>query len=368
MKKFDEQTRKGVTVAAAGIACNLLLSAAKIAAGCLLGLISVVADGFNNLGDCGSGIVSVISLRVAAKPADKEHPFGHRRAEYVASAITGFLVLVVAVSLLGESIRKVTDGSLNSVHWAVYIVLGASVVVKAAMFFVYRVVARKISSNSLKAAATDSLCDGVATGAVIVCAVLAEFGIAADGWAGIAVAVFIAWQGVKIVKEASSELLGQAPDAAQVDRIKATILSCNGVLGLHDLRIFTYGNGVSFATVHVEMDATLSAMQSHAVLDELEHEVYKNEGVDLTIHLDPVDLNDEQAVQLEQNLRKLIADKIDGAEIHDFRLIRGAADKLVFDVGVPFDCRLSDEEVEKQVVSVCGELGDFAVNVNVERE
>lgn len=369
MRKYPDKRKQGIATAIAGIACNLALSVAKVVVGATLGLISVAADGFNNLSDCGSGIVALVSVFVADKPADKQHPYGHRRAEYVSAMITGFLVLAVAVSLLGESVHKVIDGTLGTLNWTVYTVLGVSVVVKAIMFVFYRVVGRKISSDSLKAAATDSLCDCIATLAVIVSSILCFYGIAADGWAGIAVALFVGWQGVVIVREASSKLLGQAPDDALVNRIKSLILSFDGVLGLHDLRIFSYGDSVFYATVHVEMDASLPALQSHSVLDEMERAVLREESVELTAHLDPVDLHDEKAALVEQALRRAVEAKCpDGVGIHDFRVIRGTVDKLVFDVGVPFDCKLSDAEVEEQIRLAANEVGDYMLSVTVDRE
>lgn len=368
MKDNLRNKRRGIATAATGIACNVMLAAVKIAVGFTAGMISVVADGFNNLGDCGSGIVSLISVSVAAKPADKVHPYGHRRAEYIAAMITGFLVLVVAAELLNGSVVGIVDGALNATGWVVYTVLGVSVAVKAAMFVFYRVAARRIGSDSLKAAATDSLCDCISTAAVIVGAVLSEFGIAADGWAGVAVSLFVGWQGINIVRDAGSKLLGQAPDERQVNRIKALIWSGEGVLGLHDLHIFCYGNGVAYATVHVEMDADLTSSQAHAVIDEIEHRVLAEEGVELTAHLDPVDTRDEQAILLEKTLRNALDGIVDGLEIHDFRLIRGAVDKMVFDAGIPFDCKLSDADVEHAILAAVRKIGDYEAAVTVERE
>ncbi len=367
MKQIDNK-RKGVWTAAVGIACNVLLSAAKITVGVLFGMISVAADGFNNLSDCGSGAVSLVSVCVAAKPADKHHPYGHRRAEYVAAMITGFLVLVVAVELLQSAIEGIVSGAQGSVNWIVYVVLGVSLAVKAGMAVMYRTVGKRIGSDSLLAASTDSLCDCVATFAVILGAVLAVFGIAADGWVGIAVALFVGWQGVRLVRDASSQLLGRAPSEQQINDVKAQILSFEGVLGLHDLHVFSYGNGVAYATVHVEMSADLSAVQAHAVLDAIERQIKRDQHIDLTAHLDPVDVNDTRAQQLEQAVRQAVAGIADGIEIHDFRLVRGAVDRLVFDAGVPFDTKLSDAEIERQIVQEVRLLGDMEVSVTVERE
>lgn len=368
MKQNFSNRARGVAAASVGIAVNVLLAAAKIVLGVLTGMVSVIADGFNNVGDCGSSAVSLVSVCVAAKPADKTHPYGHRRVEYIASMATGFLVLAVAVSLLKESIQKIIVGELDKVTPAVYVVLAVSVAAKAAMFVYYRITAAKIRSDSVRAAATDSLCDCIATAAVVVGAICAEFGFAADGWAGVAVALFVGWQGVRLLWDASSKLLGQAPDVKQVQRIKSLILSYDGVLGMHDLRVFCYGNGVSYATVHIEMDCELPALRSHAVLDEIERAVFEQESVQLTAHLDPIDLRDSEAVELEKSLRKSVENIADGLEIHDFRLVRGVVNKIVFDAGVPFDCKLSNEAILRSIEQAVKELGDYELSVNVERE
>lgn len=208
MEKISAETRASVI----GMICNLLLAAGKIVAGTLTGLLSVLADGVNNLSDCGSSVVALVSFRVAKKPADKEHPYGHRRAEYIASMCIAFLVLVLAVELGRESLDKIVAGTESASVWWVYLVLGISVFVKACMFVGYRVVAKKTDCDPLRAAATDSACDCVATLAVLAGALLSQFaGISADGWMGILVAIFIGWQGVKLLLEAGSKLLGQAP-------------------------------------------------------------------------------------------------------------------------------------------------------------
>ncbi|MDE7296149.1 MAG: cation diffusion facilitator family transporter, partial [Clostridia bacterium] len=211
----QRQTKRGQIASAVGIALNAALAALKITFGLLFGLVSLLADGVNNLSDCGSGTVSLVSLRISNKPADKEHPYGHQRAEYVASMLIGFFVLLLAVELLRESIEKMIAGALPEAFWGIYVLLGVSVCVKAFMFFLYRYAAKREGADTLRAAAMDSLCDCIATLAVVAGLLIARFGnVAADGYAGLAVAIFIVWQGVQIVREASSKLLGQAPDPA----------------------------------------------------------------------------------------------------------------------------------------------------------
>ena len=366
-KSGNEQLHRGVLTSAVGIVCNLLLSAAKITVGFLFGLVSVIADGFNNLSDCGSSVVSLVSFYIAEKPADREHPYGHRRAEYIAAMVTGFFILFLAVELLRESIEKIMENVTPDGSWIVYLVLGISVAVKAGMFLYYRIMAKKIGSDALKAAATDSMCDCIETSAVIVGIVILQFtGFPADGWAGILVALFIVWQGVKILLEASSKLLGQAPDTELITNIKERILAQSGVLGLHDLRVYSYGKGVSFATVHIEMEATMSAIEAHAIIDGIEQAIKETLDISLTAHLDPVDLQDKVARELERRVRE-VAEK-SAFEIHDFRLVRGATDKVLFDVGVPYACKKSDEEVRLEIEELVKSFGEYTTVITVERE
>ena len=363
--KFSAETR----ASALGMVCNLLLAAGKIAAGAVTGLLSVLADGVNNLSDCASSVVALISFRVAQKPADREHPYGHRRAEYVASMCIAFLVLVLAVEFARESLDKIVAGTESASVWWVYLVLGISVFVKACMFVGYRVVAKKTDCDPLRAAATDSACDCVATLAVLAGALLSQFaGISADGWMGILVAIFIGWQGVKLLLEAGSKLLGQAPDEALVAQLRSILLTGEGVLGVHDLRVYGYGKGVTFATAHAEMDAQISALESHAVLDGLEKRILAETGVVMTLHLDPVVVGDEEAKELETRLRAAVEGTVEGMNIHDFRLVRGSTKKAVFEVGIPFNCPMSEREVENTVSRAVRLLGDYEPVVTVERE
>ena len=368
-RKDAARARAGTIVSAAGVGCNLLLAAAKIAAGAVFGLVSVLADGFNNVSDCAAGAISMASFRIAEKPADEKHPYGHRRAENVASLIIGCLVLFLAVELFRESISKIIDGSVTEANWIVFLVLGLSVAVKGGMFLSYAIAAKKLQSDTLKAAAVDSACDCLATVAVIAGALAAEFlKLPADGWVGAAVALFIGWQGISILIEACSKLLGQAPEKELLNRIRTAILSGQGVLGMHDLRVYGYGRGKYFASVHVEMDAELPALASHAVVDGLEHKVLEELGVELTAHLDPVDLKDTEARELEKLVRCALAGLEEGLEVHDFRLVRGVKKKLIFDAAAPYACKLSDEALNKKICETVRGVCDCEPVVTVERE
>ena len=359
----------GAITSAVGIICNIALAASKITVGALFGLVSVMADGFNNLSDCGSSVVSFVSFFIAEKPADEKHPYGHRRFEYIAAMITGFLVLFLAVELFRSSIDKIAVGEISDPSIIVYIVLAVSVTVKCAMFIFYRIMAAKLNADALRAAATDSLCDCIATTAVIIGIIILQFtGFPADGYMGIAVALFIVWQGVKILFEAGSKLLGQAPDKELLEKIKQCVLGEEGVLGIHDLHVYSYGNGVYFATVHVEMDAETPAIQSHSVLDNIELKIKNDLGVMLTAHLDPIDLQDKEAIELENRVRA-VAEKLDCAlNLHDFRLVRGAKDKVIFDAVVPYSCKIKDAELKKSLEDIVLDLGDYETIITIERE
>ncbi len=357
------------TVSGIGIVLNFLLAAAKIVFGAVFGLISVVADGVNNLSDCGSGVVAVVSFRISAKPADKEHPYGHQRAEYIASMLIGFFVLMIGVELFRESIEKIIAWTVGDISVWAFVLLGVSVFVKAGMFVLFRVTAKKADSDVIAAAAVDSLSDCIATFAVIAGMLVSRFaGIPFDGIAGLFVVIFILWEGIGIVKKASSRLLGQAPDPATVARVRALLLEGEGVLGIHDLKLFRFGPNKFFATAHVEMDSRVPPIQSHVQIDALERKVKEETGVELTAHYDPVDPMDTEAKELEARIRAAVEGMYDGMDLHDFRLIRAQTRKIVFEVGIPFDLKATDSEVEKSVVSAVKLLTDATPVVTVERE
>lgn len=361
--------RTGIGTSIIGILCNLVLSASKIAVGLIFGLVSVVADGFNNLSDMGGGLVSLISFCISEKPADKKHPFGHRRAEYVATMAMGFIILVVAVELFRESIAKIIDGTLTSGSAVIYAVLGVSVAVKASMFLFYRITAKKICSETLRAASIDSLSDCIATSVVIIGVIIAQYtGKSADGWIGIIVALFIAWQGIKILFEQGSKLIGQAADASLTAEMMDFILSADRVLGVHDLHVFSYGEGFYFATVHISIDAAIPSLEAHAIIDGLEADVLAKFGINLTAHFDPVDLNDEEAQELEKKIAAAISNVIEGAELHDFRLVRSTHTRVVFDVKVPYSVKRKDDALCKELENIVAEICDYQSVITIDRD
>ncbi len=368
MDNGKRRMRAGITCAAVCIVLNILLAGAKIASGLCGGLISLTADGFNNVSDCGSSAVSLVAFRAAEKPADKEHPYGHRRAEYIASMIIGFIILILAAEFLQESLLKIFNGGSSAGSVLAYAVAGASVAVKCGMAVYLFAASAKLQSQTLRASAIDSACDCAATLAVIAGMLCSDCaGFPADGYAGAAVALFVLWQGITVLKGAVSELLGQAPDPALVKGIKDYLLAGKNVLGVHDLRVINYGRGVYYATAHAEMDGGIPSLEAHAVLDGLEHGVYEKFGVNLTVHLDPVDLNDGEAVALGERVKEAAKSLGCGLEAHDIRLVRGAKTNIVFDVVAPYALKLSDGEIRQKLQTVLDLPEEYTLSVTVER-
>ena len=364
-----EKTRINNAVSWVGISLNFLLAAAKIIFGALFGLVSIVADGVNNLSDMGSGIVSIVSFRIAAKPADKEHPYGHQRAEYIASMLIGFFVLLIAAELLRESIEKIVAWQIGEVTLWAFVLMGISVAVKAGMFILYRVAAKKTGSDVLSASAIDSLSDCISTAAVIAGMLISRYaGVPFDGIAGLVVVVFILIEGIGIVRKASSKLLGQAPDPELIGKIKEILLAGDGVLGVHDLKLFRYGPQKFYGAAHVEMDAKLPSAETHAKIDLLEREILAQTGVEITIHFDPVDPSDEEAKELEERIRAAVEGMYEGMDLHDFRLVRGDRKKIIFEVGVPFALKATDSEIEASVLAAVKLLTEAEAVITVERE
>lgn len=368
MEDPKTRMRAGVFASAVCIALNIVLAGAKIAAGLFSGLISIMVDGFNNVSDCGGAVVSLVSFRVSEKPADKEHPYGHRRAEYIASMIIGFIILFLAAELLRGSVEKIISGTLSAGSIAAYIVAGVSIAVKGIMAVYLFYMSKKTQSETLRAAGIDSACDCAVTLAVIAGMLAADFAyLPADGYVGAAVALFIAWQGIAVLKRAVSELLGRAPDRELVKGVREYLLSGKNVLGVHDLQVISYGRGVYYATAHVEMDADMPSLEAHAVLDGLEHGAAEKFGVSLTAHLDPIDLKDGEAEALKERVEAAVLSLGLGLEAHDIRLVRGARPNLVFDVVAPYALKLSNAEISKKIGDVLGLPQEYLLSVTVER-
>lgn len=330
-----------------GILFNVLLAAAKLTFGVISGAVSVVADGLNNLTDCGSNAVSVIGFKMSGKPADAEHPFGHKRAETVSALVVSVIVLVVAVELLVQSFERIFSPEKSDFSYAVVIVLVAAVAVKLFMFWMNRSLSKSFSSEALRATAADSLSDAAATTAVLISMLISHYTKAElDGYMGILVALFIAFSGFSILKDAVSKLLGKSIDAETVKEIETRIRNFEDVRGVHDLLIHDYGADTLYASVHVEVDSKMSITAAHDLADRIEKKFDEEGAVRMTVHIDPLVYGDARLDALRA-LAQEQANKISPElKLHDFRAVGGAEQtNLVFEIAAPFDCKLSNDEI-----------------------
>lgn len=334
-----------------GIILNLLLCAGKLIVGLLTASISVMADAFNNLTDAGSSIITLIGFRLAGQKADDEHPFGHGRAEYLAGLIISLLILLVGVELGKSSVEKILHPEATAFTALSAAILIASVCVKLWMYCFNRALGKRLDSAALTAAAADSLADVAATTVVLL-------GLAAghlwdlhiDGWLGVAVALFILYSGLRAVKDTMSPLLGQSPDPALVKGIHDTVLSHDGILGLHDLIIHDYGPGRRMVSLHVEIPSDAHIMEAHDAIDHIERELRDTYGIEAVIHMDPIITGDETVDHAQELVLRHLHEINPAITIHDFRMADSPLEtKLIFDIVLPYDCPLSDEQIKEHI-------------------
>lgn len=333
-----------------GIVCNLLLCAGKFAAGMLSGSVSITADALNNLSDASSGVISLIGFKLAEKSADEEHPYGHARYEYLAGFVMAVIILLIGAELLRGSVERIIRPEAVEFGAAALVVLAVSIAVKLGMMLFYGKTARLISSDTLKTAAADSRNDVISTSAVLIAAAISKFAsVQLDGIMGAAVALFILYSGIGLVKDAMNPLLGKAPDAELVEMIRAKIMSYDGVLGTHDLMIHDYGPARKFASVHVEMAGERSLSETHEVVDRIERD-FLREGLNMLVHLDPIVAEDCAAGKVHRELAEIVV-KIDPRlSVHDVRLVQCAErTKCVFDVAVPKGFDIPERELVGEI-------------------
>lgn len=369
----DPEVRKryGFLSGITGIVLNICLFSGKLAAGILSGAVSVVADALNNLSDAGSSVVNMVGFKIALTPPDREHPFGHGRAEYVSGLVISFIIMLMGVELAKESLEKIISPDAPEVSVFTFCMLGAAVLVKLWMFVFNRKLGKKINSVALAAVAVDSISDVTATMAVILgMAVGVLFNVNLDGYVGMLMAVFIVYSGIKTAKESLSPLLGQMPDKELVDGVRDMVCSYDGIIGIHDLIVHNYGVGISFISFHAEVSSETGLSEAHALIDRIEKELTNKFSCGVTIHIDPVDIDDEDTVRLRDTACSVVKSIDECLSIHDFRVVKNpAGSSLIFDLSVPYKFRLSDMQIRDMTVSGIREAeGAVTVVVSVERQ
>lgn len=346
----EERTSCGKLAGKVGIICNLLLCAFKFAAGVLSGSVSVTADALNNLSDASSGVINLIGFKLAEKTADEEHPYGHARYEYLAGFMVSVLVMVIGVVLLRSSVLRIISPEHVEFSVLTMTVLVVSILIKLWMMAFYRKVGRRIDSETLIASAADSRNDVISTSAVLAAAVISRFTpINADGIMGAAVAVFILFSGFGLLRNAISTLIGKAPDPGLCESIRRQILEYDGVLGTHDLMLHDYGPNRRFASVHVEVSADTSLIDSHETADRIERR-FAAQGLGMIVHIDPVLTAGSAAGEARSELSEIVRGIDERLSVHDVRLVRFSDHtRCSFDCVVPRGTGLSEQQLREEI-------------------
>ena len=367
------RTAYGTMVSITGIVLNIILFAAKFVVGTLFGAISIVGDAVNNLSDAGTQIISLISFRIAAKPADREHPFGHARIEYVTSMIVSFLVMLVGFELLKSSVAQIFSPERpDSSPVAIFVLVG-SMLCKLWLGLFNRTIGKKIDSSVMRATAADSLSDVFATGAVLIATVLPmvfkNMSWNPDAYMGVIVAILIVVAGFRILNESKNAILGEAPSEEIVKQISETVDRYEGALGIHDMVVHNYGPGRIIASLHIEVDGSVDVFETHDMIDTIEKELRDVCGIEATIHMDPIVTDDEQINELRAKTSEAVKKIHPSMQIHDFRFVAGATHtNLIFDVVVPFEFKMNEADIKAAVAEKVKEIDStYCVVLNVDR-
>ena len=373
MNTENSREKQGSTASVVGILVNFLLSGVKLIAGIISASVAITADALNNLSDAAASLVTLISFKLAAKPADKDHPFGHARIEYIASMIVSFLILLVGFEVLSDSITTIfsPDESTADFSTVTLVILGLSVAAKIGLSAYYNVIGRRIDSSVLKASAVDSLSDAVSTLAVLVSAIIINITdlYIIDAIVGIGVSVLIFVAGFKVMNETKNSLLGEAPVKETIDEIESIIKEFPEILGTHDLMVHNYGPKRLVISLHAEVDGEKDIFYLHDVIDNAERKIREELDIPCTIHMDPIVTNDKTVNEYKSFIESIVSKVLPSVNIHDFRVVVGQTHtNLIFDIVLPFDEKISPDEATKLIQSsVSSARGDCYCVITVDR-
>ncbi len=353
-KNYENSTvrgKYGLLCAVLGIALNILLFAAKTAAGLIANSVSVLADAFNNLSDAGSSLVTLFGFKAASQKPDPEHPFGHGRYEYISGLVVSVLIVVMGVEFIKSSVEKIISGSDDTRFTLLTgAILLVSILVKVYICIFNKSVGKKISSPTLLATGTDALSDCIATFAIIVSAVISNVtDFACDGWCGLIVSFMIIAAGINAAKETINPLLGQPPSKEFVDRVEAVLMAHDEIVGIHDLVVHDYAPGHIMISVHAEISDKSDIIEAHELIDNVERELNEKLGCEAVIHMDPISTDDERVNEMKQRVSQVLLGIHKDVTIHDFRMVDGnTLTNLIFDIVVPFEVKMDTEEIKKE--------------------
>lgn len=363
----------GMLCGGTGIGLNVFLFLIKFLAGQLSGSIAITADAFNNLSDAGSSVITLVGFKMAGQKPDNDHPFGHGRIEYIAGMLVSVIILMMGAELFQSSVQKILHPVPVYAGKLVIAILVVSIGVKLYMFFYNRRIGKRIDSAAMLATARDSISDSVSTIMVLLTTLLALWTeIRIDGWCGILVALFVLWTGYEAMKDTVSPLLGQPPEPEFVAKIEEIIMQYKeqGVLGFHDLVVHNYGPGRVMLSVHVEVPSSGDILELHDMIDLIEHQLAGELNCSAVIHMDPVCVSDEETNKVKEKVAQIIGEMEGYVKFHDFRMVhRPTHTKLIFDVAVPYDYVMTDNEVVSYIREKVRELDEnYIVVIDVDKE
>ncbi len=341
------RARYGFSAGIVGIISNAILCAFKLTVGFIGNSITLIADAVNNLSDAGGSVVTMIGFKLSSAPPDKDHPFGHARYEYITQLLVAMVILFIGIMLCKTSIEKCITPEDISVTVFTYVVLAVSILLKLLQMALYLDFAKAIDSGALKASAADSRNDVIATTAVLISTiVIDQAGVNIDGYMGIVVSLFIIISSLLLLKESMSPILGEKPSEELVCSIEQKIMSYDGVIGIHDLVVHSYGANATFAIVHVEVPAHVDIVKSHDIIDTIEHDFWQDMKIHLNIHMDPVDTLNEHLQDLKELAISTLHSLDNTLTLHDFRMVSGDSHtNILFDVVLPFESKITKEEI-----------------------
>lgn len=355
----DVREKYGILTGSLGIVCNLFLFAIKLVIGLIMNSIAIISDAINNLSDMCSSVITIASSKISNMRADKEHPYGHGRVEYIASLVVSFIIIMVGVELLKTSIKKIFKPEIIQFSLPLLIILILSVLVKVWMFFYNRYIGKKINSSVMMATATDSLNDCIATTAVIISVALGSLTtFPLDGVMGVIVSLLIVYTGLKVAKEITDVLIGQPASKELINDITDLVMSKDGIVGVHDFMAHDYGPGAVVASLHAEVPDDVDIVKIHETIDAVEKEVNEKYGVLLVIHMDPISLNCEKTTNTREEVKKIVTEINPEFSIHDFRMVDGENSiNLIFDLVLPVEMKNEERkkilaEIEKKVKGI----------------
>ena len=354
------RTSYGLLASITGILLNLILAAAKYVAGIISGSISVTADAINNLSDAGSSIVALLGVKISAKPADKDHPYGHGRVEYISAFIVSFFVLFMGIELFKNSVSKIIHPEPVEFSFVSLAILIVSIVCKLWLGLFNRKLGKKINSAPMMAVMKDSFSDCLATGVAVISIIISAFSkINIDGYLGVVVSMFIFIAGFGILKDTLGDILGRSPEEEFVKEITEKIMSYSPVCGVHDLIIHDYGPACRFASAHAEVPSDGDIMEIHDVIDTIERDIYNEFSMLISIHMDPIAINDERINELREITSKTVAEINPELTIHDFRVVDGPKHtNLIFDMVIPHGLKQTDREICQKIEEELGKIDE----------